>query len=102
MTEKTYTRNIGLNRGKPRLWLEGKILADNGFAHKAPWKLIRNNDNSLSLVVCPDGKRHVAGSQTRPVIDINSKEMLEGFHGEVTITVLKEGWLVVSMVAGKE
>lgn len=48
MEAKTYTRKIGLNRGKPRLWLEGKILDDNGFKHGTVW----------DAVVFPEGSRH--------------------------------------------
>lgn len=93
----TYKRNIGTNRGKPRLWLEGKILLDNGFPHKAPWDVERMDARTLVLAVCTSGKRLVAGSAGRPVIDINSAGLLEGFAGEVTVTVVKPGYLLVTM-----
>jgi hypothetical protein len=33
----TATRKIGQNRGKPRLWIEGKLLVDAGLPHGTIW-----------------------------------------------------------------
>lgn len=101
---KTLTRKIGLNRGKPRLWLEGKVLLDNGFGHKIAWDAVRFPDPtnpewpSIDLIAGSGRSRLVAGSPTRPVIDINSKELLAGFTPgeEVTIAILSEGHIRVT------
>lgn len=101
--QKTYTRKIGLNRGKLRLWLEGTILKDNGFEHKAPWYIGTQQDSKLGLVVDlvvdkKDGDRLIAGTPDRPIIDVNSGSVLEGFEAgdEVTVTVMQKGWLRVT------
>lgn len=100
MKAKTYTRKVGLNRGKPRLWLEGKILADNGFTCGSPW-LLQQVGSSLILHATPGGDRKVAGTAQRPIIDINSKVLLAGWEGEVTVEVMERGMLRVSLVKGE-
>lgn len=95
-----YTRTIGTNRGKQRLWLECLILSANGFAHGAPWRLEVQKAGTgacIDLVADPEGTRKVAGTAQRPIIDINSKNALESFAcgDTVTITVISPGWLRV-------
>lgn len=95
---KTYTRKIGLNRGKPRLWLEGAILLDNGFTQGDRWEAVRyinGGQITLDLVKGALGLRRIAGTPARPIIDINSGSLLEGFSGEVVVRGISEGWLQV-------
>ena len=104
MEAKTFTRKIGLNRGKPRLWLEGKILDDNGFKHGTVWDAVVFPDPtnpewpSIDLVAGPLGKRKVAGAEGRPIIDINSKNLLIGFTAgeEVNIEVMGSGFIRIT------
>ncbi len=63
------TRKIGRNRGKPRLWIEGKALLENGFTHGTRWTL-QPCPSGFILRADPDGKRKVAGKPARPIIDI--------------------------------
>lgn len=97
MKTTTYTRKVGLNRGKPRLWLEGKVLSDNGFSCGSPW-LLQQVGTGLVLHVTPEGNRKVAGTAQRPIIDINSKVLLAGWSGEVLIEVMERGMLRVTRV----
>jgi len=69
MKAATGTRKIGLNRGKRRLWLEGKVLMEAGFAHGENWTLTQGR-GSITIEADPDGKRRVSGKADRPVIDI--------------------------------
>lgn len=92
---KTYSRKIGRNRGIKRLWLEGAILLENGFAHGAAWSLTKNEDGSLMISVNPEGNRRVAGTVARPIIDINSKAVLEAFDLVATIQASKSVLVVV-------
>lgn len=100
MAANTYTRKIGTNRGKPRLWLEGAILTASGFAHGMKWEVITTpatKGHQFHLMALQDGGRKIAGTDARPIIDINSGAILEGFEGcTVTITKLAEGVLLVS------
>ena len=60
---------IGANRGRPRIWLEGKRLTAAGIGrgdrvrtHKA--------DDGVNIAIDPDGRRKVSGKGDRPIIDI--------------------------------
>ena len=66
---QTADRKIGQNRGRSRLWIEGKLLTEAGFAHGDRWDLVAN---SIGLIIqrIPSGKRKISGKPGRPVIDI--------------------------------
>ena len=66
---KTQQRNIGQNRGRPRLWLEGDILTLSGFNHGDRWDFTIEPDK-LIIKNNPEGKRKIAGKKDRPIIDI--------------------------------
>lgn len=82
----TPTRKIGRNKGKPRLWLEGKILLDAGFTHGARYNIV-HFPNGFDLVLNPDGKRKVSGKTERPVIDISATGLGAIAHGVEVVTV---------------
>lgn len=65
----TITRKIGRNRGKPRLWIEGRALVEAGLDHGALWTL-EVKPYGLSIRGNPEGTRKVAGKPGRPIIDI--------------------------------
>ncbi len=65
----TIQRRIGRNRGRARLWLEGKHLDAAGLPHGTHWRLDQT-DTGLVLSKDPDGRRRIAGRPDRPVIDI--------------------------------
>ena len=65
-----FTRKIGQNRGKPRLWIEGKHLIDSGLTHGTMWDL-RPNETGFEIVATASGKRRIAGKPERPIVDIN-------------------------------
>ena len=68
-------RKIGENRGKPRLWLEGQILTDAGFAHGDAWQLWRCNGGAWHIMkgdTVPGVRvRKIAGTAARPIIDMS-------------------------------
>lgn len=98
---KTYTRKIGTNRGKQRLWLEGAVLLDNGFTHKSPWE-VSSDAQGLHLKATVKGPRLVAGTAERPIIDINAKGTLDAFAcGDVvTVEVIRKGHLLIKKMGG--
>jgi DNA (cytosine-5)-methyltransferase 1 len=92
----TYNRKIGQNKGKPRLWLEGDILATNGFAWGTRYN-VTPSDGVITITRIDDGKRKVAGKAVRPVIDILNGALPKAFsdmHESVTIEA-SEGKLIV-------
>lgn len=66
---ETYTRKVGQNRGKPRLWLEGKCLVNAGFSRGDRWTLYPVG-GGFNIVGNTDGARKVSGKAEKPVIDI--------------------------------
>lgn len=86
---KTVTRKIGLNRGKPRLWLERKVLTEAGFAPGDKFSLTETKPGVLLISRAPlTGKRTVSGKGDRPVIDIAGTVLTQAglAHGD-TVTV---------------
>lgn len=89
-----FTRKIGSNRGKPRLWLEGAILQQAGFTHSTRWTLTTSEDR-LDLKVDPDGKRKVSGRPDRPVIDMAGGSLGTLGAAEVVVIWQEPGHLTV-------
>ena len=96
MTNKIF--KIAHNRGKPRVWIEGKFLLDNGiikgmtFDKELPHVEQSERDYPLQMTLYffnSLGNHTVAGSDTRPIIDLNGaylNQIFEGFtHYEAQI-----------------
>lgn len=101
-------RNIGSNRGAPRLWLEGKMPASGGLAPNTRFRVLVERDaKRLVLKIDPEGDRRVSqkikGEKSIPVIDINSTQLLEMFEGmdQVRVWATDEG-LCVAPLATQE
>ena len=98
MTASAYTRKIGQNRGKPRLWLEGAILTASGFAHGMKWEVITTpatKGHQFHLMALQDGGRKIAGTAGRPIIDINSTATLAGFSVGDVVTITAQRHLLI-------
>ena len=93
----TYTRKIGQNRGKPRLWLEGQILNLNGFPHGMRFDII-NEKNTLIITANIDGKRKIAGKPGREIIDMSAGTITASFDSSVkTVTIVTtQGKLMIT------
>lgn len=93
------TRNIGRNRGRPRLWLEKAVLSQNGFAYHDKIK-VTNQENRLLIEVDPFGDRTVSGSEARPVIDLSGAVIERSFNPDkvkaVNVRKLKAGRLEIT------
>jgi len=68
MKSINITRNVGLNKGKARLWIEGNSLINAGWQRGDKFNVSFNAD-SIVYKKHADGKRAVAGTETRPIID---------------------------------
>ncbi|WP_455233510.1 DNA cytosine methyltransferase [Geopseudomonas aromaticivorans] len=79
-----YIKEIRENRGKPRIWLEGKQLERAGLTPGASYEVITKG-GSLVLKADPNGSRTVTTKERHgkplPIIDLNSKELLGIFEG---------------------
>ncbi len=70
-----HTYKVAKNRGNDRVWIEGNRLLDAGIERGAEYQQRVLPDHIvLDFAPTPDGGRikRVAGSDKRPIIDINS------------------------------
>lgn len=89
----TLVRKLGINKGAPRLWLEGIFPARAGFLPGKRYT-VSAPDGELRVVLKLDetGIRLVSSKtradQEQPVIDLNSKELLARFEGMNAVRVI--------------
>ncbi|SEU40294.1 DNA (cytosine-5)-methyltransferase 1 [Burkholderia cepacia] len=100
-----FVKNIGANRGKPRIWLQGLELEKAGFQPGASYE-IDVKGNSVVLTVKADGTRIVSPKKVRertlPVIDLNSKALLAIFDGMAAVRVIpKDGEIYIVPLASE-
>lgn len=70
---QTQLYTVRANRGKPRMWLEGKRLEFAGFECGGRFGIgieVLAGKEALVLIADPFGSRKVSGKNGRPVIDI--------------------------------
>ena len=95
---------IGMNRGKPRLWLQGRKAARSGFAPGSRYTIRRvEQRRMLILALDEDGDRVVSrkikGGREHPVIDINSMQVLAVFDGCERVRVISQHLRIVILPA---
>ncbi len=76
---KTVTRKIGSNRGRPRLWLEGKLLSDAGFKPGDRYDRTFGSGLTILLQKRSDGAYTVSGKGEKPIIDIAGADLIRAF-----------------------
>ena len=88
------TLKLGANRGKPRIWIEGKRLAEAGFLPGTLF-VADFSDNKIVLAIResqdPRMHRKVSGKERdsgpHPIIDMNTAEITKVFPGVERIAV---------------
>lgn len=103
-------KKLGLNRGTPRLWLEGNAPSRAGFAPGVRFNVeVNPGRKAVVLRIAEDGdrvvSRKVKADRERPVIDINSAEALAVFEGMSEVRVLlgqNEIWILPLAVEVKK
>ncbi len=85
----TKTIRLGVNRGNPRLWLEGGILSGHGFSRGVAYT-VALTDTAIVFTVDVDGKRHVSGKTKAggdwPIIDMNGANLAPFAGQDLTLT----------------
>ena len=83
---------LGIHRGAPRLWIEGKKLAGAGFLTGDRYVILSSasKPNQLEILKRPNGERKIAGGERngkpRPIIDAHSQEWFDLFpSGRVSV-----------------
>lgn len=77
---------IGTNRGQRRIWIEGSILTDAGFTKGLRYDR-RVEGSGIYLSLHPNGKYKVAGTDSRPIIDITGQWLTEWAQGIDAVNV---------------
>ena len=105
---QTYAvRKIGMHRGAPRLWLEGREPAKGGFLPGTRFNTRVDPERALLVLeAVDDGVRVVSGKHRGdseiPVIDINSKELLAIFEGiDAVRVVVQRGRIIILPMASE-
>lgn len=88
-----FIKNIGGNRGKPRIWLQDLEVSSAGMAPGDRYD-IHIKGGTVTLRANPDGSRVVSRKVDRrgvenPVIDIESKELLALFDGMSAVRLVQ-------------
>jgi len=90
---------VGTNRGKPRAWVEGKFLIDAGWVRGVTYHQTIEN-GTLVLSAHESGKKRVAGSVWRPVLDLNGGYLTPLFEGCLTFSVTHDAWFNQIVIKG--
>jgi DNA (cytosine-5)-methyltransferase 1 len=85
MSSVIVDRKAGLNKGKRRLWLEGKELLAAGFTKGATFT-VGFAPGYVVLELDPNGKRRVSGKikpsgEFHPIIDLTGDKLAEALPG---------------------
>ena len=78
------TRNIGRNRGKARIWIEGNDLANKGWQKGASF-YCRFQDGRIVYERHTEGNRRVAGTMARPIIDTNTDNIIDSLGADCEV-----------------
>lgn len=90
---------VKVNRGKPRIWLEGQRLARGEFIPDTRYNLTFS-DGEVVLTASKDGSRKVSAYKTKPIIDLCSMEVGEWFAvGTKLEAIVSRGRIVIRRLA---
>jgi len=99
MTTQSYT--VRANKGRARIWLEGKRLTAAGFAVGARFspEVI---EGALVLRLDPNGSRRVSGKGERPIIDMSGGSCDPFITGDaVQVDYIADHSIVITGVHGE-
>jgi hypothetical protein len=88
MTNQTYIRKIGRNRGVQRIWLEGKCVAAAGFRPGDHFNIV-HVDGAMVLVKSDDGDRKISGKGEKGIIDMAGSTISKSFPESVQSVVVE-------------
>lgn len=98
MTTMIATK-VSLNRGTPRIWLEGLRLVRGQFAPATRYNVF-HKDGTVTLKACKDGTRKVSARKEKPIIDLCSQIIGQWFPvGTKLKAVVRKGRIVIRRLA---
>lgn len=86
---KTKKLNVGQNRGKSRVWIENGPLTEYGWTRGTRYTFVCQKEGSgwARLNKDTSGKRKVAGTDTRPIIDLCNNQVAEWTQGAPKVSI---------------
>jgi len=94
MTEQKYI--VRANKGKPRIWLEGKRLTAAGFTAGDQFELINARaDHSLLILRKMDGNRRISGKAERPIIDLSGASCAPFATGDAVLVTYEADTITI-------
>ena len=75
---------------RSRIWLEGPRLIDAGFTHGVRYD-VRETPSGIVISAHPEGKRRVAGTPQRPIIDITGAIVRDNFRADFAEVAFSHG-----------
>jgi len=98
----TYTQpviqhyTVRANRGKPRIWLEGKRLAAAGFNAGDRFEIITTRTVGALLILRKvDGERRISGTESRPIIDLSGSSCYPFATGDAVSVEYSTGQIII-------
>lgn len=96
MSKETRTYKVGFSKGQPRVWLDGAVLSQYGFAPGVSFMVETFKPGKIVIVADKGGPRIVSGRASgKPIIDLRSHAMFEFIDGREE--ELKNGTLRVAV-----
>ena len=95
-TTRVNVQKVGTNKGKPRIWLEGKYLQNLGFSGGK--KIAVSFDNGkIEIAEDTTGTRTVSERRNRSIIDLNTDEIVRAIGTAERVEVeCKAGRIVIT------
>ena len=72
---------IGMNKGKKRIWIEGKNLSQFGIKPNARFDRV-SNPNNIQIIFNELGRSKVSGKNEKPIIDLSGNFIAEIFSNK--------------------
>lgn len=101
----TTPRNVGMNKGTPRIWLEGNKLHEAGFAAGTRFN-VEVKREVIELTLAAEGEKKVTGKKTddptyrQPVIDLHNASLGDFLKGTMRVNVTyRIGLIVIRRIA---
>ena len=92
---------VRTNRGKPRIWIEGKRLTDAGLSVGDRFDMIRAL-GQLMIQKRANGARKVSGKGERPIIDLSGSSCAPFTTGDAVAIEYKPNGVIVIRSEGVE
>lgn len=93
---RTSVVKLGRNRGKPRIWIEGKYLESLGFSPGTKL-LVEMGNGRVDVSVSPVGTKVVSSRRGKAIIDIENSRLAEALENAEKVQIeSKAGKIVIT------